>query len=145
MLKEGVETPPRMGRWHEQRLRVRFEETDNMGVVYYAKFLVWMEVGRVNLLRELGLKPGDWGKMGFHIPVVQAHAEYKASARFDDEILVRTKVASVSNRSVKFDNEIFRLPDHTLLCHGHTVHAFVDGSGRAVPFPDDVRRKLTAD
>ncbi len=132
-----------MAPWHETKLRVRFEETDNMGVVYYAKFFVWMEVGRVNLFRDLGMKPGSWAEEGFHIPVVQAHAEYKASARFDDEILVRTRVASVGTRSVRFENEISKLPEGRLLCTGHTVHAYVGGSGRAVPFPDGVRRTLT--
>ena len=128
--------------WHEQRLRVRFEETDNMGVVYYAKLFVWMEVGRVNLLRDLGLTPGNWGKMGFHIPVVQAHAEYKASAHFDDEVLVRTRIGRLGTRSVLFENEIFRLPERTLLCLGHTVHAFVGTTGKSVPFPPEVREKL---
>jgi acyl-CoA thioester hydrolase len=131
--------------WHESRLRVRFEETDTMGVVYYAKFFIFMEVGRVNLLRDIGLNPGDWRKRGFHIPVVQAHADYKASARFDDELLVKTRVTKVTNRSVRFDNEIVRLPDNALLCLGHTIHAHVDDSGMAVPFSDDARKKLTGD
>ena len=131
--------------WHESRLRVRFEETDTMGVVYYSKFFVWMEVGRINLLRDVGWVYADWLRRGLKIPVVQAHAEYKASARFDDEILVATKVGNVTSRSVRFENEIFRLPEKALLCVGHTVHALVDGSGRAVPFPDDVRKMLTED
>ncbi len=114
-----------------------------MGVVYYSKFFVWMEVGRINLLRDLGLSYDDWAKRGFHIPVVQAHADYKASARFDDEILVNSRVAHLSSRSVRFENEIYKIPEMTLLCAGHTVHALVDRSGRAVPFPDDVRERLT--
>ncbi|HME18146.1 MAG TPA: thioesterase family protein [Nitrososphaerales archaeon] len=134
-----------MPAWHESRLRVRFEETDTMGVVYYAKFLVWMEVGRINLLRDVGWVYADWLERGLRIPVVQAHAEYKASARFDDEILVKTKVGNVTSRSVRFDTEIFKLPERTLLCVGHTVHALVDNSGKAVPFPDDVRKMLTRD
>jgi acyl-CoA thioester hydrolase len=121
---------------------VRFEETDALGVVYYAKFLVWMEVGRTNLLREISLTYTDLVKRGFHIPVVQAHADYKASAKFDDQILVQTKIGNVGTRSVRFDNQIFKLPEKTLLCLGHSVHAFVDGSGKAVPFPDDVRERL---
>jgi acyl-CoA thioester hydrolase len=132
-----------MPAWHESKLRVRFEETDTMGVVYYAKFLVWMEVGRINLLRDVGWVYADWLRRGLRIPVVQAHAEYKASARFDDEILVRTKVGNLTSRSVRFDTEIFKLPEMTLLCVGHTVHALVDDSGKAVPFPDDVRQMLT--
>jgi len=128
--------------WHESKLRVRFEETDTMGVVYYSKFLVWMEVGRINLLRDMGIVYADLVNRGLRIPVVQAHAEYKASARFDDEILVATRVGSVSSRSVRFDNEMFKLPEKTLLCTGHTVHALVDGSGKAVPFPEDIRGLL---
>ena len=131
-----------MTEWHETRLRVRFEETDSMGVVYYAKFLVWMEVGRINLLRDLGLQYGEWVKRGFHTPVVQAHADYKASAKFDDEILVQTKVGHIGTRSFRFENQMFRLPEKTLLCLGHTVHALIDGTGKAVPFPEDIREKL---
>jgi acyl-CoA thioester hydrolase len=130
--------------WHEQRLRVRFEETDTMQVVYYGKFLVWMEVGRIGLLRDVGLPYNEWVKRGFHIPVVQAHADYKSSARFDDEILVKTRVASIGRTSIRFENELYKLPEMILLCTGHTVHALIDGSGRAVPFPDDLREKLTS-
>jgi acyl-CoA thioester hydrolase len=133
-----------MGRWHEARLRVRFEETDAMGVVYYAKFFAWFEVGRVGLFRELGMPLRAWAERGHHIPVVQAHADYKASARFDDDVVIRTRVARVGNSSVRFENEVYKLPEKTLLCTGHTVHAFIDGSGRASPFPDDVRAKLTS-
>ncbi len=131
-----------MSGWHQAKLRVRFEETDKMGVVYYAKFFVWMEVGRVSLLRDLGLSPAKWGELGLHIPVVQAHADYTAPARFDDEILVKTRVARVGTRSIRFENEIFRLPESMLLCRGHTVHAFVADRGRSTPFPPDLRAKL---
>ena len=130
--------------WHEQRLRVRFEETDTMGVVYYAKFFVWMEVGRVGLLRDAGMPYKELEKGGFHIPVVQAHADYQASARFDDEILVKTRVASVGKSSVRFENEIYKLPEMRKLCTGHTIHALIDRKGRAVPFPSALRRSLTS-
>lgn len=131
--------------WHESRVRVRFEETDAMGVVYYSKFFVWMEVGRINLLRDLGWVYEDWTKRGLHIPVVQAHVDYKASARFDDEVLIMTRLARIGARSIRFDTEMFKLPEKVLLCTGHTVHALVGGSGRAVPFPDDVRERLAKD
>jgi acyl-CoA thioester hydrolase len=134
----------RLNPWHEQTLRVRFEETDTMQVVYYGKFLVWMEVGRISLLRDLGMPYKEWAGRGFHIPVVQAHADYKSSARFDDEVLVKTRIANVGRTSIKFENEIYRLPEMTLLCIGHTVHALIDGSGKSVPFPDDLRAKLTS-
>ena len=133
-----------MASWHESRLRVRFEETDLMGVVYYTKFQVWFEVGRISLLRDIGLAYGDWVKRGMHLPVVQAHADYKASARFDDEILVVTKVARIGNSSIRFENEVYKLPEKRLLCTGHTVHAVVGSDGRAVSVPDDIRSRLTS-
>lgn len=131
-----------MGSWHLQKLRVRFEETDTMQVVYYAKFLVWMEVGRISLLRDIGLEYRKWEEKGLGIPVVQAHADYHASARFDDEILVKTKVGNVGKTSIRFDNEIFKLPEMNLLCTGHTVHALIGKAGRPVPFPRGTRSKL---
>lgn len=133
-----------MGSWHESRLRVRYEETDTMQVVYYAKVFVWMEVGRVNLLRDIGLSYKSWEAQGLGTPVVQAHADYRASARFDDEILVKTRVARVGTSSIRFENEIYKLPDLLLLCVGHTVHALSRRDGKAVPFPDDMKSRLTS-
>ena len=128
--------------WHESKVRVRFEETDMMGVVYYAKFLVWFEVGRIGLLRDIGLPYSNWSKLGFHIPVVQAHADYRASARLDDEILVRTRIARIGSSSIRFENEVYKLPKKELLCTGHTVHAQVAPSGKATPFSAVLRRRL---
>lgn len=133
-----------MTSWHESRLRVRFEETDMMGVVYYAKFFVWMEVGRIGLLRDIDAPYKEWERRGFHIPVVQAHADYKTSARLDEEILVKTRVANLGRTSIKFENEIYKLPEMKLLCTGHTVHALIDSSEKAVSIPDDLRVKLTS-
>lgn len=133
-----------MGSWHEHRLRVRYEETDTMQVVYYAKFLIWFEVGRMSLLRDVGLAYKDWKGRGIGIPVVQAHADYKASARFDDEVLVKTRVAKLGEKSVRFENEVYKLPEMQLLCTGHTVHALVDGTGKTTPIPADLREKLTS-
>jgi acyl-CoA thioester hydrolase len=130
--------------WHDQKLRVRYEETDTMGVVYYGKFLVWMEVGRVALLRDLGFPPSEWEKLGVTFPVVQAHADYSASARFDDEILVKTKIASIGNSSIRFENEIYKMPGMTLLATAHTVHVMTNKKGEKVPFSSDLRSKLTS-
>ena len=132
-----------MGSWHEQKLRVRYEETDTMGVVYYAKFLVWMEVGRVSLFRDVGIGSGEWVKE-FAIPVVQAHADYKASARFDDEILVRTRIASIGSSSIRFENEIYKLPGMALLASGHTVHVLTNRKGEKIPFSHELKARLTS-
>jgi len=105
---------------------------------------VWFEVGRISLLRDVGLPYKDWEKRGMRVPVVQAHADYKASAHFDDEVLVKTKVASFGNTSIRFDNEVYKLPEMELLCTGHTVHALIDRAGKTMPLPDDIREKLTS-
>lgn len=133
-----------MGAWHEQSLRVRYEETDTMGVVYYAKFMVWMEVGRVSLLRDLGFGYKEWVKLDLGFPVVQAHADYKASARFDDEVLVKTRIASIGNSSIRFENEIYKAPEMQLLATGHTVHVLTNREGEKKPFPPEVREILTS-
>jgi acyl-CoA thioester hydrolase len=131
-----------MGNWHEQRLRVRYEETDTMGVVYYAKFFVWMEVGRVALMRDVDFGYSEWKKHKLEFPVVQAHADYRASARFDDEVLVNTRIATIGNSSIRFENEIYKLPEGRLLCSGHTIHALTDGRGKTVPFSAELKQKL---
>ena len=133
-----------MGTWHKERLRVRYEETDAMGVVYYAKFLVWMEMGRVALLRQVGLGHREWVRHELEFPVVQAHADYRASARFDDEILVKTRVASIGNKSIRFENEIYKLPEEKLLATGHTIHALMNRKGETIPFSEELRSRLTS-
>jgi acyl-CoA thioester hydrolase len=133
-----------VGSWHEQRLRVRYEETDTMGVVYYGKFFVWMEVGRVALMREIGFGYREWVRHDLEFPVVQAHADYKSSARFDDEILVKTRIASIGSSSIRFENEVYKLPDMDLLSTGHTVHVLTNKKGLKVPFSPGLRKKLTS-
>ena len=143
-LKRRSAAAGSMGNWHEQRLRVRYEETDTMGVVYYSKYFVWMEVGRVSLMRDIGFGYAEWVRHEIQFPVVQAHADYKAPARFDEEILVRTRVASIGNKSMRFENEIFRLPEMKLLATGHTVHALMSKAGGTIPFSQGLKEKLTS-
>jgi len=133
-----------VGTWHDSILRVRFEETDFVGVVYYSKFFNWLEVGRVNLFRHLGVDLRELAQSGFHIPVVQAHADYRSPARFDDEVLVRTRIAKLGNSSIRFENEIYRLPEKTLLCTGYTVHVLTNNRGKPLRIPADLRKKLTS-
>jgi len=103
-----------------------------------------MEVGRMGHLRDVGLAYRDWRKRGFRIPVVQAKADYVAPARFDDEVLVRTRVARMGTSSFRYENEVYKLPEMKLLCAGHTVHALIDKTGKTISIPDDVRKKFTS-
>ncbi len=127
---------------HEIRLRVRYEETDAMRFVHYSKYFVWFEAGRVELLRSVGIPYKDLEKDGFFFPVVEAAASYKAPARFDDEILMRTKVTKIGNSSIRFENQVFELPEETLICEGHTVHVLTDANGQPTQIPREMANKL---
>ena len=133
-----------MGIEHGIRVRVRYADTDTMRVVYYANYFIWFESGRIELLRSRGIVYRDIEEMGIFIPVVEAQASYRSPARFDDELLVRTRVKEMGNTSVTFENEIYRLPEMELLCSGHTVHVVVGRDGRPMRIPDPLRAKLSA-
>jgi len=110
----------------ETQVRVRYAETDQMGVVYHANYLVWFEVGRVEFIRQTGM---DYKTMesedGAMIAVVEASARYVAPARYDDELLVRTTLAGVRGPIVRFRYEVLRAVDNVLLCEGSTTHIVV--------------------
>jgi acyl-CoA thioester hydrolase len=111
----------------ETRLRVRYAETDKMGVVYHSNFLIWFEVGRVELLRQLGFQYKEMEQQdNCHIPVVDLRVRYKAPAQYDDEIVVRTELKRVSSSLLHFSYEVFREADRTLLATGETMHIVVD-------------------
>ena len=129
---------------HEIKTRVRYADTDTMRVVYYANFFVWFESGRIELLRSRGIVYRDIEHQGVFIPVVEAHANYKAPARFDDELLVRTRLAKIGDTSLRFENEVYRLPAMELLCTGHTVHVVVGKDGKPMRVPEEFRAKLSS-
>lgn len=129
---------------HEIRVRVRYADTDTMQVVYYANYFVWFETGRVELLRSRGLVYKDLEAMGSFIPVVEAGASYKSPARFDDELLIRTRLARMGNSSFRFENEVYKLPHMELLCTGHTIHVLVGADGKSRQIPAELRSKLSS-
>jgi len=121
------------------RVRVRYAETDKMGVVYHANYFVWFEVGRTDLLRHHGWTYRDMEAEGLSLPVIEAHAEYKQPARYDDELEVRVVGSLISPARVQFAYQISRVSDNQLLVTGHTVHAAVDREGRPSRLPDRVK------
>lgn len=125
------------------RVRVRYAETDQMGVVYYANYLVWFEVGRTDLLRSSGWSYREMEAEGVSLPVVEAHCEYRASARYDDDLEIRTTGTLLSPVRLRFDYQVVRVGDQAAaLAAGHTVHATLDASGRPRRLPDRVRTVL---
>jgi acyl-CoA thioester hydrolase len=120
-------------------VRVRYAETDKMGIVYYANYLVWFEIARTDWLRETGWTYREIETEGFGLPVIEAHCEYKAGARYDDEVEIRTSARLVSPVRLAFDYAASRLADGATVATGYTVHVAVDPSGRPVRLPPRVK------
>jgi acyl-CoA thioester hydrolase len=121
----------------ETRLRVRYAETDKMGVVYHSNFVIWFEVGRVELLRQLGFQYKEMeSEDNCHIPVVDLRVRYRAPAQYDDEIVVRTQIKNVRSSLLHFSYEIFRESDRTLLATGETMHIIVDNKLERTVLPE---------
>jgi acyl-CoA thioester hydrolase len=130
-------------------VRVRYAETDQMGIVYYANYLVWFEIGRVELLRALGL---TYSQLEIEnqciLPVVEASCRYRAPARYDDEILIETRPALLRGPVLKFAYRILRKAadgtEPTLLAEGETVHVVCDGELNRKPLPERYAEALRA-
>lgn len=117
-------------------IRVRYAETDKMGVVYHANYFMWFEVGRCELLRTIGKSYRDLEADGIRLPVIEAHCEYRSPALYDDELVVKTRGKLLSPARVEFMYEITRPADGTLNAVGRTVHASLDANGRPCRLPD---------
>ena len=112
-----------------------------MGVVYYANYLVWFEVGRTEWLRESGWSYREMELEGVSLPVIEAHAEYRRPARYDDEIEISTRMQLITAVRVRFDYEVRRPGEESPLAIGHTVHAALDVNGRPCRLPARVREQ----
>jgi acyl-CoA thioester hydrolase len=130
--------------YHDAAVRVRYAETDQMGVVYHANYLIWFEVGRVEFIRALGI---EYKSMEVaddcHIVVAEAHCRYLHPARYDEKLRVRTRIAEAKNRTIRFGYEIFRDHDGYLLATGETVHVICGSNGRPKLLPDKYRNAFS--
>ena len=124
-------------------VRVRYAETDQMGVVYYANYLVWFEIGRTEWLRETGWTYRAMEADGLSLPVIEARCEYRAGARYDDELEIRTTGRLVSPVRLAFDYEVVRRDDGVVVAAGQTTHATLNRAGRPVRLPARVKELLT--
>jgi len=111
-------------------VRVRYADTDAMGVVYHANYLVWFEVGRNELMRAWGVPYVDFERRGITVPVTDGQIKWVYPARYDDLLRVETKVAQLSPARITFAYQIFRAEDGWLCCEGTTTHAFLGPNGR---------------
>lgn len=130
---------------NESRLRVRYAETDQLGVVYHSNHFVWFEVGRVELLRQLGFSYRDMERNhNCHLAVVDARCRYRAPAMYDDEIIVRTHIKSVRDSVVHFAYELLRATDGLLIAEGETTHIAIDENKKITTFPQKYMSALRA-
>jgi acyl-CoA thioester hydrolase len=116
-------------------LRVRYAETDQMGVVYYANYLVWFEVARADLLRSLGWTYREMEDSGVFLPVIEAHCEYRRPTRYDEEIEVRTQGRILSAVRMEFSYDVVLKLTNEVATVGRTVHAATDRDGRPCRLP----------
>ena len=129
----------------EARLRVRYAETDQMGVVYHSNFLIWFEVGRVEAMRALGFNYKQMEQQdGCYIAVVDARCRYKSPAYYDDEILVRTKVRNVRESLIHFGYEILRAGEDLVLAEGETTHIVTDADMQKREMPEKYQQAFGA-
>ncbi|MGH9500315.1 MAG: acyl-CoA thioesterase [Terriglobales bacterium] len=127
---------------NEVRLRVRYAETDQMGVAYHSNHFIWFEVGRVELMRQLGFSYKDMERNDdCHMPVVDARCRYRVPVVYDEEIIVRTHLTNVRESMVHFSYELLRASDSVLLASGETKHIAVNSAKKISAFP---RKYLTA-
>ncbi|KXG74929.1 acyl-CoA thioesterase [Thermotalea metallivorans] len=115
-------------------VRVRYEETDQMGVVYNGNYYTWFEVGRSEFFRSLGYTYAQMEREGVILPVIESGCTYKVPAKYDDEVVIRTRIKNLKGVRLEFAYEVIRKEDGELLALGKTVHAFVDKSLKPVNF-----------
>ena len=129
-----------LGERHETLVRVRYAETDKMGVVYYANYFVWFEVARADLLRSLGWTYREMELAGVALPVIEATCQYHRPSRYDDEMEVRTEGRILSPVRMEFTYEVVRREDKEISASGRTIHAALDPAGRPCRLPDRIRQ-----
>lgn len=132
-----------MSEWHETQVRVRYAETDKMGVVHHANYLVWFELGRSEYCRSKGFSYRDMEEKDNAMMVVaETYCRYKSPAHYDDELTIRTRVAEMRSRTLRFVYEVFRAADSTLLAEGETLHVVTDTDKKVRSIPEIYKEML---
>ncbi|MCD6420747.1 MAG: acyl-CoA thioesterase [Synergistetes bacterium] len=123
-------------------IRVRYGETDQMGVVYYGSYYDWFEVGRTEFCRKLGLPYAKWESMGIFLPAVESYCRYKHPVCYDERVEIVTSIKELTATTVTFSYKVRGVEDRRLLAVGYTKHAFVGRNGRLTELPSEIRSLL---
>ena len=116
----------------DSKLQVRYKETDQMGVVHHSNYYTWFEVGRTDFIKQIGLSYKDMEKMGLMLPVLETHCTYKHGAKYDDLLIIRTKISEFKGVRLTLVYDVIREEDCMILAQGSTVHAFTDSNLKPV-------------
>lgn len=129
---------------NEKTFRVYYKDTDAGGVVYYAKYLEWLEIGRTEILRAKGITFDDFDKKNLIAPVASLHIDYRSGAKYNDELELITTIENLGNSSIKFSYKLKNKVIDILILEGYTVNVVVDTKTmKPCPIPDDWREKLS--
>jgi acyl-CoA thioester hydrolase len=132
--------------WHETEIRVRYAETDKMGIVHHSNYLVWFELGRSDFCRARGFSYKDMEEKDNALLVVaESYVRYKSPAYYEDVLIVRSQVGEIRSRSIRFIYEIYRASDETLLAEGETLHLVTDENKKVKSLPESYRAMLMSD
>ena len=128
---------------HKTEHRVIYADTDAGQVVYYGNYFRWFESGRREIFRSLKIDYVELDKKNIIAPVVEAHCNYFAPARYDEVVIIETKISEIKEKSVRFEYKVIRKKDRKLLASGHTINVFVNKKKmKSIKIPDDVRKKI---
>jgi len=117
-------------------IRVRYAETDQMGVAYYANYLVWFEVGRAEFCRQKGFRYADLEAVGYRLVVSDVHCRYRGSAKYDEVVIIRTRLKHLNKRMITFGYEVLREDGKEAIAEGETQHICTDSKGKAKSLPE---------
>ena len=128
---------------NQTELRVYYSDTDHGHVVYYSNYLKWFEIGRTEILRQVGYDYSDFEKQNLIAPVVEVKCNYKQPARYNDIIIIKTTIDNIGNSSIKFNYDIIRKNDKVVLANGYTINVFVNmKTQESTPIPEELRKVL---
>lgn len=131
--------------WITTKIRVRYGETDQMGVAYHANYFVWFEVARTEMIRSIGLSYKEMEEQGVLLPVVDASCHYKNSAKYDDELYIKSRLTNYNGLRMDFEYEVISAKDNRLLASGITKHVWIDKNYKPVrldKITPDIHKKL---
>lgn len=129
-------------KYYDNEIRIRYAETDQMGVSYYANYFIWFEESRTEYFRALGILYTECEAKGVFLPVLEAHARYHSPTAYDDLIVCRTWISEVTRTSIRFSYEIRNKKNNALVVEGHTIQVVCDRSFKPIRIPEEIKKAV---